>query len=102
MSYRSRFHDDISTSTLEYRLATLLESGALAFFHHPFQEMPHRFYSIHQLVHLGVQPRQLQPEDPVLLGQGRLLFAPGTRQDLRLLDRTEFSNGVVSLTYGRA
>jgi hypothetical protein len=53
MSHRSRFHDDSSTPTLKYSLAALLESGALAFFHHPFQEAPHRFYSIHQLSHLG-------------------------------------------------
>lgn len=38
---------------------------------------------------------------PVVLGQGRPLFSPDTRIDLRLEETRTFGNGVVLLRYGR-
>jgi dihydrofolate reductase len=38
---------------------------------------------------------------PVMLGEGKALFSPGHRQDLRLTGLTRYANGVVATTYER-
>jgi dihydrofolate reductase len=39
---------------------------------------------------------------PVMLGEGKALFSPGHRQDLRLTGLTRYANGVVATTYERS
>jgi hypothetical protein len=48
--HTQRFHRNIRAATPKYRLITLFQSVAATIVHHLFQQAPHRFYPIHQIV----------------------------------------------------
>ena len=52
MTAKERFSSDISLHALEYVFAALIQGFASTFRHQFFEDLPHLFYSIHQIIQL--------------------------------------------------